>query len=121
VGVCGRKREDKIVYQKIKPCNIMINKVLVCPGLDSFHPGSQYLVSFVCQIGVVKLNFDQNISFNIHFFTLLIVFKAKIYFFVRQRIKTTYPELLKNWKTLIENGPEIRGADTGHKFPEYNV
>jgi hypothetical protein len=52
----------------------------LCPGLDSFHSGIQYLISSVSQICVVKLNINQNISFNIHFFTFLFVFMAKIYF-----------------------------------------
>jgi hypothetical protein len=51
-----------------------------CPGLDSFRYGLQYLVSSVCQICVVNLNVKKNWAFNIHFFTLLFVFKAKVYF-----------------------------------------
>jgi hypothetical protein len=51
-----------------------------CPGLESFHPGIQYLISSVCLICVVNLNINQNASFNIHIFTLLFVFEAIIEF-----------------------------------------
>ena len=34
----------------------MKSRRFLCPGLDSFHSGLQYLVSFVCQICVMNLN-----------------------------------------------------------------
>jgi hypothetical protein len=49
-----------------------------CPGLDSFHPEIQYLISSGCQKCVVKSNDSQNASFYIHFFTLSFVFESKI-------------------------------------------
>ena len=58
----------------------MSSRRFLCPGLDSFHPGIQYLISAVCQICVVKLNINKNVAFNIHLFALLIVLKTKIYF-----------------------------------------
>ena len=51
-----------------------------CPGLEFFHSGFQYFASSVCQICVVKFKQYKNASFNIHFFTLLFVFRLKIYF-----------------------------------------
>jgi hypothetical protein len=60
----------------------MIINVLKRPGLESFHPGFQYLVSFVYQICVVKSNVNLNVAFNIRFFTLIFVFNAKIYFVI---------------------------------------
>jgi hypothetical protein len=37
----------------------MTYKVKEYPGLDSCHPGTQYLISSVCQICVVKLNTEK--------------------------------------------------------------
>jgi hypothetical protein len=56
----------------------MTYKVKEYPGLDSFHPGIQYLISSVCQIWVVNYKFNQNVEFNIHFFTLPFTFKIKV-------------------------------------------
>src|SRR5450631_567254 len=66
-------------FQNEKTFSI-ISRRFLCPGLDSFHPESQYFVSAVCQICVVKLNRNQIASFYNHFFTLLFVFRPKIYF-----------------------------------------
>jgi hypothetical protein len=49
-----------------------------CPGIESFHPGFQYLVSTVCQLCVVKNKFNENVAFNVHFCTLSFYFNSNI-------------------------------------------
>ncbi len=61
-------------------------KNLCARDSDTFYPGFQYLISSVCQIWVMNIKFNQNVEFNIHFFKLLFVFKAKVYFSIEYLI-----------------------------------
>jgi hypothetical protein len=60
--------------------NQWIKEGFPCPGLDSLRPGIQYLISSVCQNWVMNFKFNRNVEFNIHFLTLLFVFKTNIYY-----------------------------------------